>query len=90
MPYEIDSEYIKVRNAVLLWPRINLQSYTYILDPRRVFIMHDKKFIIEIQFVDYNTILIREQISSPEKLKLQNDRILIDKIKTRSINIEDF
>lgn len=91
LPYEIDSEHIKVRNAVLLWPRINLQSYTFVADPRRVFVMNnDGKFIIEFQFIDNDTILICEQITSREIFKRQHDQTLNEKIRTRSIALSDF
>lgn len=51
-PYDIDSKYIKVRYGALMWPRINLDAYTYLHDPQRVFIKKNNKFIIEFRFYD--------------------------------------
>lgn len=49
-PYDINSKYIKVRYGALLWPQINLDAYTYLLDPQRVFLKKHNKFIAEFRF----------------------------------------
>lgn len=49
-PYDINSKYIKVRHGALLWPRINLDAYTYLPDPQRVFLKKHNKFIAEFRF----------------------------------------
>lgn len=49
-PYNINSKYIKVRYGALLWPRINLDAYTYLSDPRRVFLKKHNKFVAEFRF----------------------------------------
>lgn len=78
MPYKIDSEHIKIRNGVLLWPKINLYAYTYLPDPRRVFILKNNKFVIEFKFND-DCIIIREQITLD----------LIEKIKLKTVTLRD-
>lgn len=37
MPYELDGIALKVRNGVLLWPRMNLDAFTDIKDPKTVY-----------------------------------------------------
>lgn len=37
MPYELDGLALKVRNGVLLWPRMNLDAFTDIEDPQTVY-----------------------------------------------------
>lgn len=50
MPYKLNSKYFHIRHGVLLWPRINLNAYTYLPDPQRVFIYADNKYIAEFKF----------------------------------------
>lgn len=57
MPYELDSKYFEIRNGVLLWPRINLYAYTYLLDPQRVFVWKNDRFVAELHFLDDRIIL---------------------------------
>lgn len=65
MPYDLNSKYFKVRNGVLLWPRINLSAYTYLLDPQRVFIWKNDCFVAELHFLDDRIVL--------NELKSKND-----------------
>lgn len=51
MPYQIkDSNNFKIRNAVLLWPRLNLYSYTDLSDPQSVYIKKGYKFVAKFTF----------------------------------------
>ena len=60
MPYQLpNSQYLKIRNGVLLWNRINLSAYTNLKDPSEVYLKKNDKFVIKMRFNESN-ILIEE------------------------------
>lgn len=71
MPYEIDSKHIKVRNGVLLWPKLNLYAYTYIKNPQRVFIHKNGRFVVEFRF-HRNHIDLFEDVGTHHNLQDSN------------------
>lgn len=63
-PYKLDSPRFKVRNNVLLWPRLNLSAFTYLVEPNRVFIRYGDEFCAE--FIFYRDhIVLREEKQKP-------------------------
>lgn len=50
LPYRISTKHIRVRHGLLLWPLINMSAFTYLPDPRRVFLRYNNKFVIEFKF----------------------------------------
>jgi len=50
MPYTLNTPHFKVRNAVLLWSRLNLYSYTDMMNPQTVYIKKNNVFIAKFIF----------------------------------------
>ncbi|AYP97973.1 DiNV CH01M ORF64-like protein [Mauternbach virus] len=50
MPYTLNTIHFKVRNAALLWPRLNLYSYTDMVDPQNVYIKKNNTFVAKFVF----------------------------------------
>lgn len=51
-PYQFPGIFLKVRHAALLWPRINLNAYTLLSNPRYVYISDGQRYIAEFRFDD--------------------------------------
>lgn len=49
-PYRLNTKYLRVRHGLLLWPLINMHAFTYLPDPRRVFLRYNNEFVIEFKF----------------------------------------
>lgn len=49
-PYNLNSYYFKVRNGILLWPRINLYAYTDMSDPQSVYFKKNNEYIGKLTF----------------------------------------
>lgn len=50
MPYNLDTLFFKVRNGILLWPRINLYAYTDMTNPQCVYIKKNNRYVAKIIF----------------------------------------
>lgn len=63
-PYNWPFVHLRVRNAVLLWPRINLSTYTCLRDPNRVVIVDQSKrsIVAEMTFSYDDGISLTEYI----------------------------
>ena len=63
-PYDWPFVHLKVRNAVLLWARINLFAYTCLRDPNRVVILDQSKrtIVAEMTFSYEDGITLTEYI----------------------------
>ena len=52
LPYAISTPVFRVVNGIFLWDRFNMSLYTDLVEPTRVFVKKDDKFIGKIEFKD--------------------------------------
>lgn len=52
MPYRLDGKHFKVRNAALLWSRLNLDSYTDTKNPQVVYVTKNGSFVGKFIFAE--------------------------------------
>lgn len=69
-PYNLDhSKYFKIKHNVLLWPRINLNTFTYIPDQRIVFIEKNGELVIQMKFEQQA--IIMNELKKPLNIRLK-------------------
>lgn len=79
MPYELDGLALKVRNGLLLWPSMNLDTFTDINDPKTVYVRqpdrnaNNMNFVARIRFnVDHIEIV---ETTNPTGYDASSERI---------------
>lgn len=92
-PYELNGPYFKTRHSALIWPRINADAYTDLVDPKTVYIILKGEFVGKFVFLEKHIELYElvkdQKYQINNKNGSNNDVVVINNNYTNNIEHDD-